>query len=176
MNMKFKKFTACLMATASLVTGMVGMSASAADMPDAPKNYGNTSITSFTVPPCTMDWRKYTGDYAMRNKNDSSEVYFYAQSGTMSLNLRTYGCTTGGSWGTNLTMNSAGSYVDCVSCSIGTEYAIKNYIYERKNSSGNRMYTKAGLELRTTSSYQGTTISGVWSPDSYMTSDMKYAN
>lgn len=31
MNMKFKKFAACLMATASLVTGMVGMSASAVE-------------------------------------------------------------------------------------------------------------------------------------------------
>ena len=74
MNMKFKKFTACLMATASLVTGMVGMSASAADMPDAPKNYGNTSITSFTVPPCTMDWRKYTGDYAICHHHQQVET------------------------------------------------------------------------------------------------------
>lgn len=32
MNMKFKKLAACLMATASLATGMVGMGASAADV------------------------------------------------------------------------------------------------------------------------------------------------
>lgn len=42
MNMKFKKITACLMATASLVTGMVGMSASADEIPhyySAPTGY-----------------------------------------------------------------------------------------------------------------------------------------
>lgn len=175
MNMKFKKLAACLMATASLVTGMVGISASASDMPNDPKNYGDTNITDFSVPPDSQDWRKYTGSYSMRNKNDDSEVYFHATKGSVTLSLRTYGCTNN-SWGTNLTMNASGNFVDYVCCRIGTEYAVKNYIYERKNSNGYRMYPKAGLEFKTTSSYMGTTITGVWSPDSYMTSSMSYAN
>ena len=40
MNMKFKKLAACLMATASLATGMVGMSASAANTEDTAYSYG----------------------------------------------------------------------------------------------------------------------------------------
>ena len=161
MNKALKKVIAIAMAAVSMSVGAISTTASAA-------NTGNTYITSFSVPNASMDWRKYTGSDCFRSKTDYTPVYFYPYSGTVSLNVRTYGCYSS-SLGANKTMNGSAVYVDSVFCNIGYEYAIRSGIKE----SG---YNYAGLELRTTSSYSGTTLSAAWSPDSVWTSGMSYAN
>ncbi len=153
MNMKFKKFTACLMATASLVTGMVGMSASA--------SYEDTDITNFTAPPSvagTYNPLPVT-ENGVRVKSTDSSIYVKINSSTYSVSVQTWGLPdTKWSGGKNETLNASGSRTTGVTLNAWTRYRIKN----RVNEDG---YPCAGLKMCSTSQYNSSFVYGAWSPD-----------
>lgn len=163
MKNTFKKIAASVMAVVTMSVGTISITVNAT----ADANTGNTYITNFTVPNASMDWRKYTGVDGIRSKTNATPVYLYPYSGTVSINVRTYGCTRN-SFAVNETLNGNAQSVDAVYCTIGNEYAIRSNIYEDG-------YRYAGLEFRTTSSYSGTTLGAAWSPDSIFTDGMEYA-
>lgn len=155
MKKALKRTLALLMATASLTVSLGGMSVHAA-------NTADTSITDFTAAPGISD--TYTELPVIRNgvrvKTNNSSVYLYLTQSDYSVYVQTWGLsdTNWSSAVANRTCNKNGRSTARVTVSAGTRFVIKNLIYERGNAC-------AGLKFGSTSYYNPSTITGVWSPD-----------
>ena len=132
--MKKKILTIIMMATLVLsgVWGL-GMSASAANTEDKPYS---------------MDNRNETGTTSWRDKNNTSKVYVYPQSGPL-LKYRVQGRKDGGA------KQNCSNWVKIPN---GTQGSITNYVREN-NKNEARLYL-----MRTVYAQEWT--KGVWSPDS----------
>lgn len=144
MKTNLKKIAASLMAVATITSGAMGISASAANTDD--KYFNDFSIT-----PSTSWTRLFQTD----SKQDTSYVYLYVSSASRAMRVHTLGISSSDGSKHNCTSNTSGAY-----CVAGPEYRITNTIYEDS-------YRKADLEFYSVSGYYGDRISGAWSPDSY---------
>lgn len=156
MNMKFKKITACLMATASLVTGMVGMRASA--------SYHDDHFVRFSVSGYS---ERYT---STRLKEDSTSASIRVESTDpdgCKMTVRVYGTYTTTSIGIDKTAGTPKI--------VGTSYDytyLPNYVWEDMKTDSTGHYHDslyARLSFRTSSTTTGDQefyASGYWSPDS----------
>ena len=155
MKKTLKRTLALLMATASLTVSLGGMSVHAA-------NTGDTRITNFTAAPGIAD--TYTelpvDEKGVRVKTNNSSVYIYLTAADRDVYVQTWGLsdTWWSSAVANRTCNKNGRSTARVTVSAGTRYFVKNLIYERGDAC-------AGLKFASTSYYNPSTITGVWSPD-----------
>ncbi|CDD54418.1 hypothetical protein [Ruminococcus sp. CAG:379] len=155
MKKTLKRTLALLMATASLTVSLGGMSVHAA-------NTGDTRITNFTAAPGIAD--TYTelpvDEKGVRVKTNNSSVYIYLTAADRDVYVQTWGLsdTWWSSAVANRTCNKNGRSTARVTVSAGTRYVVKNLIYERGDAC-------AGLKFASTSYYNPSTITGVWSPD-----------
>lgn len=148
-----KKVIASMMSVATLATSVVGISTNAA-------NTENNYFNSFSIQPAQGGWTRLNQtDF----KTDDSWVYLYISSSTRAARVHTLGVSMYNYSNYSVcTWDPSGAY-----CVAGPEYLISNYIYEDG-------YRRADLEFYSVSDNYGDTISGAWSPDSYLETGHSY--
>lgn len=125
-------------------------------------NTADTSITGFTVPAGISNIYEElpASKSGVRVKTNNSSVYLYLTQSDYDVYVQTWGLsdTRWAAAVANRTCNANGRTTARVVLSAGRRYVIKNLIHERGDAC-------AGLKFGSTSYYNPSTITGVWSPD-----------
>ena len=147
MNMKFKKLAARLMATASLATGMVGMSASAANTEDTAYSYG-------------VDLDQWLGSQHTdgREKTNSTSVYVRLDTIGKRVKTQTEGSYSPYNYWTNHTSRTT------VTITNGS-WEVYNDIYESLIEQYHYNNAYARLKMWAADSSSTGNVMGMWSPD-----------
>lgn len=148
MKKTFKKALTSFMAAACFSTGMVSISANAANTKD---KYFN----SFYVPPSIANtWSRLCQNYS---KTNNTPVYIKITKANSSVRVQVLGVASSGAT-TNRTQNARGVNCTSVYCEKGKEYLINNNVYN------NAPY--ADLQFYSVNGYSADYINGAWSSDS----------
>lgn len=150
MNMNFKKLAACLMATASLATGMIGtgcISASAANTEDTAYTYG-------------IELDQWLGSQHTdgRRKTNSTSVYVRLDTLNKRVKTQTEGSYDQNYYWTNHTIRNT------VTLTNGS-WEVYNDIYESIIEKQHYSNAYARVKMWAADSNSTGRVSGVWSPD-----------